>query len=395
MESNVAELRQLQAAFAVLRYECHQKVRKLTHKVKVLERRGGSTSNFTLGKLIIVIPCVLGSLYQAYQITEVYLKYDVIAESLFYPAEAIVAPMVTICCSDSFKQKCKDDCLRNSTTLFDAIYPFEQAARVIGFFKPGEDYESIGMSMEYFTRHFVTTYTINNMACYAIDFASNFTTNYTFMDARADPASVILQIYLNGETCKGCHGYVTRVGNLNVKSFTGKPLEQNRHVKLSYQKQELNLLPKPYTTKCYDYSKIGVYSQEECIAKFEKIYTQKTNMTNLKAFVPVKKGEDVMISYGDTKPFSWSRSQCMKAPCRLEQFYVYDSFKSEEYGNDTVISLMFPENGELTVNYKPKITLWEFLTLFGSVFGLWFGVTGLAISNLFLDGILKSWHSLF
>ena len=39
------------------------------------------------------------------------------------------------------------------------------------------------------------------------------------------------------------------------------------------------------------------------------------------------------------------------------------------------MTLDFPSHGELRVAYKPKTTMVEYLTMFGSVFGFWFGLS--------------------
>lgn len=49
-------------------------------------------------------------------------------------------------------------------------------------------------------------------------------------------------------------------------------------------------------------------------------------------------------------------------------------------------------NGELIVNYKPKIDFWEFMTLFGSVFGLWFGVHGLQLGHVLFNSVITAYH---
>lgn len=238
----------------------------------------------------------------------------------------------------------------------------------------------------------MTTYLINSATCYAFDYASQFTANYTFLDARASSNSLMMQFFVFAKACQNkasCQVYVTRRGNLNVKSSGGKPLILGNHVMLSYQKQELNLLPPPYTTKCFDYLEHGIHSQDQCIAYYERVHMKKANRTILKSFVPVVRGENIGRHPKWGKPSPWSLSKCKRTPCRLEQYNVQDSIKPRDNDTLALVSLMFPENGELTVNYKPQFTLCEFLTLFGSVFSLWLGFNGLALANIVLSGIFR------
>lgn len=386
-------IRNLETSLTILRHEYGQQVRKLNHKVKKLESRDSilPIRRSYVENLAIILPCLFGCLYQAFQITDVYLKYDVTAESLFYPGDVIIAPMVTFCIKDNFKTNCsKTDCQLTSTQFFNAIYPFENITYVVGLWLPSKNYiGGYGLSMADYSHHFVTTYIINGRICYAINFARYLPRNYTFMDTRLNPTSVALHFRVKAEVCSDstkCNVYVTSVGNYNIKSHTGKPLISDTLVQLNYQKQELNLLPPPYTTKCFDYSKLGIHSQDDCIAKSLRLQARNTN-ESLQSFVPVMRNENVGISPEQFGTSNWNSTKCTRSPCRLEQFYVSDSSVMGKFKNDALVTLMFPENGELIVNYKPKVTLWEFLTLFGSVFSLWLGCSGLGFVKLFANAV--------
>lgn len=378
---------QMQTSMALMQLEHQTQNRKLKHEVKKLQRRLSPTRRRSslVWNIFIVLPCLVGCLYQAYQITEVYLKHEVTAESLFYPGKEIVSPMVIIC---TFNESTFIHEVLNTTELFEVSDSFLSVVSI-----PRYDRDLIQersnrqahLSMRQFAERYVTTFVINGMVCYAINYARDFFTNYTFMDARASLTSVNIQMYVGNDDCLStlnCQAYITQPRYFNVKSHSGKPLLPNTHVKLSYQKQELNLLPPPYTTDCFDYPRYGIRSQEECISTFERIYLKQNNITLMSRFVLVMEGEDLSVNLTKIRPSEWALEQCARTPCRLEQFYVYDSMKLGLYQNDTLLSLMFPTNGELIVNYKPKITLWEYLTLFGSVFGLWLGLNGLAIAGL-------------
>lgn len=293
----------------------------------------------------------------------------------------------------SFAIPCNDTCQANSTLAFNSIHKFENISAIRQIWGPNSTYVHYidkGTDMKEYARHSVTTYLVNGALCYAVDFARDFTTDYTFLDARASKTSLMIQFFVFAEACRdyaNCHLFVTHRGNLHVNSVVGKPLVLGSHFVLSYQKQELNLLPPPYTTKCYDYLKHGIRSQRECFSKFERIYASRKGWA-LEGFVPVTEEEDILRDFWPGEPSQWSRSHCSKTSCQLEQYYVQDSIKPRDNPNKTLISLMFPENGELIVNYKPQFSLWEFLTLFGSVFSLWLGLNGLAFSMSVLDGIM-------
>lgn len=382
-------LRHLESTLAIQQLEHDEEIRKLKRNYKKLARRLPKSNYrrcFTLKNLIIILPCLVGCFYQSYQITEVYLNYDVIAESLFYPGDVIIPPMVTMCIRDNFKKNCSaNDCQLNSTTFFDSIYSFEDSLYEFGHSLPGETGFYARKSLLNYSRDFVTTYYIDGDVCYAIDFARLYHKNFTFLDARSNPLFLVLRVI--AEACRHgtkCHVYVTRVGNLNIKMATGKLVKFGTYTALSYQKQELNLLPLPYTTKCFNYAPLEIHSQEECIAYHERRNMKQMNQSSMKTFIPVIIGEDVRFEdrFQYDNPSQLSLSQCTRSPCRIEQFYVTDNTQTSREGNTTDISLVFPENGELIVNYKPKLTLWEFLSLFGSVFSLWIGFNGIELANL-------------
>lgn len=139
MENLLKTVLQVRASMSVLqkqrlsdKLEHQQQVRRLTQKVKILERQRSSSSTSRSSKIksvIITLPCLLGCLYQAYRITDVYLKYDVTAEALFYPGDPIVPPMVTFCINNDFWSLCNNRCQRNSTQTFKVIPEFEEIAR--------------------------------------------------------------------------------------------------------------------------------------------------------------------------------------------------------------------------------------------------------------------------
>lgn len=206
--ASLNEFRQLQVSMNLVQQELRLLNRRLSYKAKKLERQihsSNSSGSLRLKNLIIIIPCLLGCLYQAHQITEVHLKYDVTAESLFYPGDVIVAPMVTICIVDNFKTNCsKSDCQRNSTQYFSAIFSFEQFAEANGLWFPGIGirWYMIDMDMKSFAKDYVTTYIINGRSCYAIDFAKWFGGNYTFRDVHSNPSSVAFQMKVFAEACR-------------------------------------------------------------------------------------------------------------------------------------------------------------------------------------------------
>ena len=74
--------------------------------------------------------CLVACIWQAYQLTDAYLQYDVTAEALFYPQDPIVPPMLTICNRGDSEAPCAAEhgCHNDSASAFRAMRPFNETA---------------------------------------------------------------------------------------------------------------------------------------------------------------------------------------------------------------------------------------------------------------------------
>lgn len=136
----------------------NQKLRRLSKQFKNLKRRIVSSKviNSSSQNVILIIPCLCFCLYQALCVTEVYLKYDITAEALFYPGAVIIPPKVTFCIDENYLT-CDSRCFQNSAQFFDAIHKFENIARMHGRWLLGHQFvRYTNMSMVEFSRRFVT-----------------------------------------------------------------------------------------------------------------------------------------------------------------------------------------------------------------------------------------------
>lgn len=363
----------------------HQLLR-LSKRFRKIERSGATSANgetFSKPNLMILISCLVFCLYQASCVTEVYLKYEVTAEAIFYPGDVIIPPMVTLCVTDRFAHLCNDECQLNSSTFFKALHPFSKLARPMYYYEPNVNLKHFRRNKSLVIENCVTTYKINIEACYAFDFAAELGgRNYSYIDVRKSGFSIMMQFKVYADKACNitpCSLFVISRGNLNLKYAWGKPLAPRSQVRLNYQKQTLFLLPPPYTTQCYDYTRVGMRGQDDCTAKCERGKNKNKEMPNN---VPVLEHENVKFAFW-TQPSNHCLKECSRTPCQLEQFTVMISTKNATSGNGTsFVTLMFPDNGELNVRYKPKVDFWEFMTLFGSIFGLWLGVSGLQLGKL-------------
>lgn len=171
-------------------------------------------------------------------------------------------------------------------------------------------------------------------------------------------------------------------------------------------------------TNCYDYKASRIKNQDDCVLKCIKKESQQIrnltdeyskmrekmmgkfgvrisndtlyeedpqileNLTIAPWFVPVfDKCERFKIEMRHQielfPRFDLCKSKCSRAPCVLEQFTM-TSVRQDNPPSSSGLAIFIvelPQNGELKVMYKPKVTLVEYVTLFGSVISLWFGVS--------------------
>ena len=157
-----------------------------------------------------------------------------------------------------------------------------------------------------------------------------------------------------------------RPASLGTKVY-GILVKRAESVLLSYTKQRLHLLPAPYTTNCRDYDAEGLSSQQGCMTQCLKKWSMMAKLA-LPSTVPVILGENVSI----LNPESMSKARrgcqrrCVKVACYIEQYDVVEHFRANRAKPHTEIGVRFPLNRELLVSYKPKTTMVEYLTLFGS-----------------------------
>lgn len=411
-----------------------------TNRIRTLEARnsGGTFQNSTnispipkYPKLLIFFASFLLCSYQAYSITEVYLKHDVIAEALFFPTDPIKPPMVTLC----VKREQNTSLLLDSRDVFAANVNFSQIVPDFRFKHPELGY--VYVKKKTIPKIKFTTFMLMNQMCYAIDLDKiaiyfNRTYVYTFIEARAASHQILFRIELHSKFCEttsSCTATLGEPGNFAIKEVGGIPIEPNSSVTIFYEKQELSLMPPPYTTDCFDYSLVGAKNQDDCILKCIKresltiknlaeeylnvkvensrhhnitydesndtqtVNSNSKNQSTVPNYVPVFRREHYRIDM--TNPLELfprlkiCKKQCSRVPCKLTQFTTTSIRTKFSKPLLSELTVKLPQNGELKVFYKPKVTMVEYVTLFGSVFSLWFGISAFQLVNQFTNLVYK------
>src|SRR5438128_505562 len=112
------ELQQANHRIQVLEYAIGQLTRSIqilsSYKIRTasqLEAPRRSRQWMSMLTIFWFFACLLGCLFQSYQIADVYIAYDVTAEALFYPIDPIVPPMPTICIQHNYRNTTCNDSL--------------------------------------------------------------------------------------------------------------------------------------------------------------------------------------------------------------------------------------------------------------------------------------------
>lgn len=428
MDSRNDKVAQLEVVVASLNRRLDQSVKQLkkqSEDITKLKRLRAIADDRSTSNFVIIIPFLIACFYQAYSLTEVYLKYDVTAEALFFPTDPIIPPMATVCMTSNQSKNVIIDSRQvfNETIQFDGL---------VGFVSLKYPYGALVTPSRYFMKRWNTfSFMISKQMCHPIDLeeiGKYFDTRfiYTFIKSRAASHHQMLHVVAHGDQCNATHRCsvtISSPGNYVIKQGGGIPIQAKTTVSIYYEKQELSLQPPPYTTNCFDYTPIGIQNQDDCIHKCIKreslkidnlleeiaeirnwtrnkygVSYDEPNITSadlnystqtfslVPEYVPVFRHEHYKVdTFSQIELFprlELCKSRCYRVPCKFVQYSTsirrFTPLK-EKHSVHAKFVVKIPQNGELKVFYKPKVTMVEYFTLFGSVFSLWFGISALQL----------------
>lgn len=336
----------------------------------------------TVLKTIFALACTFGCSYNAFQITSSYLAYDVIAESWFFSTDVITPPLINLCIMKNYKDGSnRTKKFNTSREFFEGSLNFSAMTKKVVVTQRGHESLRIPENdIPRFEKHNVISYTAYEYSCYAINLTIYNGTQLAYTSAyikSLDDRSLIA-FAINATSCHRedfCQLMISNYRSVHTLSIYAR-IKGGHHKFVEYIEQQLFLKPKPYATKCRDYQRQGFESQEDCIVKCLKAkclkefggVTSRLNIFSHENYKFVNK-----IIRDDMQ--SDCETLCFEIACELDAFTV--SVVTNAYGNgfNTYITVSLPLAHKIKVNYLPKVEFWDFLTLFGSVFGLWFGLS--------------------
>lgn len=336
--------------------------------------------------IILGLICIFGCVYNEYQITSTYLDYEVIAESWFYSAESIIPPLFTFCAVLKNKNDSKMNFSTRSSDLFENTYSFAETFNQVGVhiqpkgIKPVKDVLT-------FERTHVTSYLYNQHLCHAINislFEGNYI-NYTSSYLKSPAQPFMLYIKSNISLCvqdRTCEIFLNQYQSPHL-TYLGTSVKTGEYAYIHYRKEELYLQPSPYVTRCRDYKGEGSISQEDCYDScLKKEYFDKHHFVHMISHII--RGENITFgSFTDVDIKSFCDRSCKQIACELHSYSVV-AVSAKYLPGESLILFNFPSSSKLKVNYLPRINFWDFVTLFGSVFGLWFGFSTFGVIDQFL-----------
>ena len=172
---------------------------------------------------------------------------------------------------------------------------------------------------------------------------------------------------------------------LDINSDRYIAMKEQRMVTIGFQRVQFNLLKSPYATNCSDYREIGYPSQFSCLTQCILAKAIR-NGTGLPIGIPYEKADDYRFNVRhrlhDLQLDAYEDIECNRKCANVACHIVYYETKimsRVNVRNQTGISLYLPSKPPLFVNYKPLLEMTEFLTLLGSVLGLWFGISAFSL----------------
>ncbi|KAI1295462.1 hypothetical protein HDE_05612 [Halotydeus destructor] len=331
----------------------------------------------------------MGCIAHSLDITGMYLRYDMKAEYRLVPRDQISTPAITLCFRLPFREKFP----RNSCPYLGTSRIFRENAlsythiidHMTVLFPTGMFLTYENNFLEVLFNATTTAYRYNDKICYNMaisKLAKNLSYNRTLFEHFVLPVIVKIKLdsnhsirtetYLNAD-----NEYVSGIDGM----FSG--FEENTDNTYSYKKLTLNLMAAPYKTKCRKYSLDNIGSQDECY-KSCKIRHFIKEKNRIPKNVPYSEISDIKyiamtedISNTD-KMVPVCHQQCLQPDCNIIIF-SHVLMQSISVSSGRILSIALSSEPELDITYIENTSLIEFITLMGSIFGLWLG---LSISSL-------------
>jgi hypothetical protein len=373
-------------------------------------------------RYIFIIICLTGCLYQIYEISVIYFSYETTTD-VRYEDEAITQlPAITFCVPkvSMIKKEYLNQLVSNLTDpsieisknfnaltikeQFKALYTAEELfnekcfVRKTYALKSTEKYvnchlvSDIKLSINYFNLCIRLFSQMNRESDekYQIDY-DFITARYNEHIAEIQFPSFSPAIYL---IMNSRNQFIRNCEEKNSLLIYGG--KSNRFY-VEYRKTDIQLMPKPYKTSCFNYEKLGHISRADCIFKcvtnnYKKSYNRwpmdyltEDSETDLKTIEFFNETEDLKIR-------KICKNFCGFNDCFKEIFELKEMKKMEfpEKNNKSIRIYIYPPYASnLLLIHSAKIRIEEFLCYTASIFSLWFGFSVFMLTDVLVLIIKK------
>ena len=305
------------------------------------------------------------------------------SETFYFPTDPVIPPAVTICANVNYSGSSLHE-------FFEGSLPFESAFDFILINPPTDEPQGVLLNITEdklrLAQKCVIVYKITTSCCYHIDYMCYFKLRpiIKYSHVKQSLMSVIFGAKLDNDLMD----MVMMLSPSNIPPATLSTgmfeVRRNHSQIVTYRRQELNLMRQPFATKCRDYDKSDFYSQEwcynNCIRK--RLFHRKLSIPTQVPYMKTWSLNATFVTSFDPqvikKDISICNDQCSQLNCKLIE-YVGHTVVDTPIANATVIYLQLPTSADLKVTYLPKLTITEFITLLGSVPGLWLGFSAMSL----------------
>ena len=355
-------------------------------------RRRMVSPRFKMQHLLWSLVCIAGYVFQAYHITDLYLKYEINAEYLNYPMDLIQIPSLAVCFDKPFKHDCsRIDCsrfLETSRSFFDNVHEMDYFFTGIVIMRPDGKREIFHkFNIKDYLEKVTTLIKLNSWLCLHMKPLMYINENYTGATLRKVSFPLVFSLGLESPYDSwNVEEMPMFIGQGQGANTLLPQLKQGNVSVVSYERKELNLLEHPFRTDCRHYRQETQYMcLVECI-----IETSLKNGGMIPSGTAYSKIDDNRFNTSDVDMSQLQfgvidspicEKKCNQLSCQIISYEP----KVTAYVNvagQTGLAIQLPSRPGIIINYKPKLDLTEYLTLIGSGIGLWFGLSAFSLIDM-------------
>lgn len=348
--------------------------------------------------LIFIIFCFVGCIYHVVQISQVYFSFHTKVDVQVDLSNQITVPMVSLCKSTYQSMKnITDQVTLTPKFVFDQTYDFDET-----FFKCKlrlNDTDSIEASncSDLISSGVQHEKTVNDRyICYHIKHPQ-------FSNAISRQQGILFMLNFYHFNGSESWLYFSSLNNTpSGLSWNSFKILSGRHYVISYSRRITYLLPPPYTTQCFDYSKIGFKSRNDC---YEKCYIELSvrQCNVVPSYININ-GKFILVKFNQTDQEKLCIKQVERNICHrkchhddcVNEYYTFKLITDNEiddkerliltneypnlnYESVSVVEVASTDEPDTIYRHSPEQQLVEFICYTAGVISLWTGFSILSV----------------